>query len=653
VRAAEPASTEVRSSDPERALREALGAVHDVEVPEPRLCLSVARAASAIGDEELAARWALKVVDAGDDFTAWNSAGRLLAGLAALPPPRAAASLALLGTSTTEYLTPLLRLAARRRGIDLTVWEAPFNTYRQVVLDPQSPLYRRGFDLVLFAPDDTALSLPLFSDEPDAAVEAETAKWVDLWETIAERTRARIVQCNIALPPRSAFGHLGARLPGSRQTMAQRVNLRLGELAGDGVSLVDCDMLSALVGKDRWFDDRYRLVAKQSVSLPALPVLARHAAAVIAAELGLARKCVVVDLDNTLWGGEVGEVGIEGVVLGNGPEGEAYSAFQEHLLDLTKKGIVLAVCSKNDEDLARSMFEHHPDMRVRLDDVAAFAVSWEPKTDGLRSIAATLDLGLDAMVFVDDNPAERELVRSQLPDVEVVTLPDDPASFASTVADSLLFETRSYTSEDARRVDSYRGRAQSIDLERNATSLDDFYRDLAMHAVLAPFDELHLPRVAQLVGKTNQFNVTTRRHSLAALRDFMESPSIITMYARLEDRFTDHGLVGVLIAVPGGSVLEIDTWLMSCRVIGRTLEHAMLDELVRQAMRAGCTTVRGTYVPTERNSLVADLYERLAFRSVGTSAGTTSWELDVDECLTNEFIKVQSTDDPGDRDVTP
>jgi len=647
VRASEPERTgEALSSNEALALKEALHAVHDVELPEPKRCLDIARAAAAVGDDELATKWALRVVDAGDDYVSWNRAARLIANLAAPPPARAVASLALLGSGTTEYLTPLLRLAARRRGIDLEVWEAPFNTYQQVVLDPDSALYSREFDLVLFAPDDTALSLPLSSEQPDAAVKAETERWVGLWQTITERTRARIVQCNFALPPRGTFGHLGARLPGSRQTMAQRVNLRLGELAGDTVSLIDCDALAALVGKDRWFDDRYRLVAKQAVSLTALPLLARHATAVIAAELGLARKCVVVDLDNTIWGGEVGEVGVEGVVLGDGPEGEAYSAFQDHLLELTKKGIVLAVCSKNDEGLARSMFEHHPDMRLRLDDVAAFAVSWEPKTDGIRRLAESLDLGLDAMVFVDDNPAERELVRSQLPDVEVITLPDDPAYFARAVADSLLFETRSYTSEDARRVESYRGRAQSVELQRSATSLEDFYRDLDMHAVVAPFDELHLPRIAQLVGKTNQFNLTTRRHPPATLRAFMEDPSVVTMYARLEDRFTDHGLVAVLVAVPDGSVLEIDTWLMSCRVIGRTLEHTMLDQLVQQAMRAGCTKLRGRYLPTDRNGLVADLYRRLAFHPLEGLEASTSWELEVEERPTSEFITVRTTEDP-------
>ena len=620
--------------------------VHEAETPEPRRCLSLARAAATAGDDELALSWALRVVDAGDDYMAWNRAARLVAELGAPPPARASARLALLGSGTTQYLTPLLRLAARRRGVDLAVWEAPFNTYRQVVLDPDSHLYSGDFDLVLLAPDDSALTLPAFSEQPDAAVEAEAQRWVGLWETISDRSRTRIVQCNVALPPRTTFGHLGARLPGARQTMAQRLNLRLGELAGERAAIVDCDGLSALVGKDQWFDERYRLVAKQAVSLAALPVLARHAAAVVAADLGLARKCVVVDLDNTLWGGEVGEVGVNGVVLGHGPLGEAYSSFQEFLLELTKKGVIVAVCSKNDDALARSVFERHPDMRLRTDDVAAFAVSWEPKSDGIRSIAASLDLGLDALVFVDDNPAERELVRTQLPEVEVITLPEDPAYYARAVADSLLFETRSYTSEDARRSDSYRGRAQSIELEHRAASLEDFYRELDMHAVLEPFDELHLPRIAQLVGKTNQFNVTTRRHSPAALRAFMEDPSAVTMYARLRDRFTDHGLVAVLIAIPDGSTLEIDSWLMSCRVIGRTLERSMLDALVRAAIRNGCTTIRGTYLPTERNGLVVDLYPRLGFRPCAGSDESTSWALEVAERPANEFIDIQPTD-PG------
>jgi FkbH-like protein len=350
----------------------------------------------------------------------------------------------------------------------------------------------------------------------------------------------------------------------------------------------------------------------------------------------------VLDLDNTLWGGVVGEDGVAGIRLGGGPEGEAYVAFQERILELKRKGIVLAVASKNDDADARSVFEQHPEMRLSLDDIACFAANWDTKVDNIRWIAETLDLGVDSLVYADDNPAEREIVRQFLPEVDVLPLPPDPALYGRVLGGYLHFETASLSPEDAARAEHYRARAKVAERWLEVDDLAEFLRDLEMTARIGPFDEVRLPRIVQLIGKTNQFNLTTRRHSASKVGELMEAPGSIHLYLELRDRFADNGLVGVLIATREGEAMEIDTWLLSCRVIGRTAEHTMLEQLALRAEAQGCTLLRGTYEPTEKNGIVAGLYSTLGFELVADRDGTTTWEYDLAAkgIPANEFVAV-------------
>jgi FkbH-like protein len=298
------------------------------------------------------------------------------------------------------------------------------------------------------------------------------------------------------------------------------------------------------------------------------------------------------------------------------------------------------VCSKNNEADAREPFEKHPDMVLGTGDIAAFVANWRTKPENLRDIARILNIGLDALAFADDNPAEREIVRQMVPEIEVITLPADPAGYVRAVDDSLLFETASFTAEDAGRTRQYKARAETARLEASAESLEDFYESLGMEARIAPIDEMTLPRVVQLLGKTNQFNLTTRRHSMEAVRGFVADPECVHIGLALRDRFAEHGLVGVLIAFRRGETLDIDTWLMSCRVIGRTVENEMLAELCRRAAELGCSTLRGTYAPTAKNGMVSGLYAKFGFEQVGELDGTTSWSYDLAASgpITNRFI---------------
>jgi len=392
----------------------------------------------------------------------------------------------------------------------------------------------------------------------------------------------------------------------------------------------------------RWFDPRYWNLSKQAVSLEAVPLLARHTAAVIGADLGVSRKCLVLDLDNTLWGGVIAEDGLAGIRLGSGVDGEAFVAFQEYILQLKNKGVILTVCSKNNYADAIQPFEKHPEMRLKFRDIALFIANWESKPHNIRRIAQDLNIGLDALVFVDDNPTEREAIRRFVPDVEVLSLPEDPSYFVRALSNCLSFETSAYTPDDAKRGDQYRARAQLRELETSAGSIENFYRSLEMQAVVAPFDSFHLPRIAQLIGKTNQFNLTSRRHGIAQLEQFIKDPQCIHLYLRLRDRFADHGLVAVIIGKRQGAVLDIDTWLMSCRVIGRTVERTLMEQLCRKAIEMGGTTLHGTYVQTEKNVMAKDAYAKVGFNLVReTEEGVTwSYDLSVKGPIVNEFIQV-------------
>jgi FkbH-like protein len=602
------------------------------------LCLDLARAFEQVGEHAAALRWALAATDAGDDLAGWTAAAgvarRCLPRLPALPR---AARVAVLGSYTTSQFAALLPLAAARAGVAADVYECGYGQYRQEVLDSFSGLYRFQPDVVVLAVHAGEAHLPPLSSAPEQDVAAEVARWAGLWDLLEQRLGGvQVVQHTFAVPPEVALGHLATRTAGARSTTLAAVNTGLGRAAGDRVALVDCERLASDVGKRNWFDPRYWHRAKQAVSLNCVPLLARHTAAVVGAQLGVGRKCLVLDLDNTMWGGVVGEDGIAGIALGDGPTGEAFTAFQDYVLELKAKGVVLAVCSKNNEADAREVFERHPGMRVKLDDVAVFSASWEDKPTQIRKIAAALGVGLDSLVFVDDNPAEREAVRQLVGEVDVVGLPKEPHGYVRALAAYPFFESRALTAEDAARTDQYRARAQAAVLEANATSMEEFHRGLDMVATVVPLDELTLPRVAQLVGKTNQFNLTGRRRGETELAALAAEPGTAFLCVRLADRFTDHGLVAVVVAVQDGQALDVDTWLMSCRVIGRTLEDEVAGLLVAEAHRRGCAHVRGHYVPTTKNGLVSGLYERLGFvqlgqpqPAAGNEPAATSWLLDI------------------------
>lgn len=587
----------------------------DVEFPTPRELLARASVEARAGRPAQAVRFAQAACDTSEALVDWLAAAAVVRRwLPTLPPLARSARVAVIGSYTTTQLAALLPLAASRCGVALEMYEGGYGQYRQEVLDPRSGLAAFRPDVVVLAVHAGEIDLPDHSDQPEADVERELARWTSLWDLIRDRWSARVVQHTFALPVEAPLGHLSSRVPGSGVALRRRLNARMGEAAGTDVLLVDCDNLASSVGKRTWFDPRYWYRSKQAVSLDCVPLLARHTAAVIAASLGQSKKCLVLDLDNTLWGGVLGEDGIEGVRLGDGEVGEAYSAFQAYLKSLQARGVLLAVASKNNPNDAREMFLKRSDMRLTLEDFAVFSASWEDKATQVRHIATTLGLGLDSLVFVDDNPAEREAIRRMVPEVDVIRLPEHPSGYVRALVDYPWFEPAVLTVEDGLRTQQYRARAESAELRGASATLEDYLKSLQMVAVAEPMTEATQVRVAQLIGKTNQFNLTGRRRSLAEVAAVAQDPAHLILCVRLRDRFADHGVVGVMIgAETKDGVLDIDTWLLSCRVIGRTLEHEMLIAFARQAAARGCTVVRGIYLPSAKNALVADLFSTLGF----------------------------------------
>jgi FkbH-like protein len=336
---------------------------------------------------------------------------------------------------------------------------------------------------------------------------------------------------------------------------------------------------------------------------------------------------VALDLDNTLWGGIIGDDGLDGIELGELGDGEAYVAFQRWLKELSARGILLAVCSKNDEAKAREPFRKHPDMVLRETDLACFIANWNNKADNLRLLAKRLNIGLDSVVFLDDSPFERNLVREMLPEVCVPEMPEGPAEFVPYLESLNLFEAVQFSAEDRHRTELYRANLLREEDQARFTDVSEYLASLEMAAAFERFDEAHLPRIAQLVLRTNQFNLTTIRHSAAELAQFAEAPDCFPFYVTLADRFGDNGLVSVVIGKRAGDALEIVSWLMSCRVISRRLEEFVRDRLVEVARAAGFSRLLGRYVPTKKNEIVANHYEKLGFRRA--AADESAWELNV------------------------
>ena len=515
--------------------------------------------------------------------------------------------LALLGSSTLGHLIPALRVAGLRAGLWLDVYEGGYGQTHQELDDPRSGLHAFRPETVLFAIDAERLSA-------DTSLERLHEDLTALWRKARAAGMSVLQQTALPAPP-ELMGSNEHRLPGSRAAFLAQVNSALREWAdSENVDLVALDAAAARDGLAAWRDPVLWARSKQEVRPAAAPMYGELVVRVLAARLGRSRKCLVLDLDNTLWGGVIGDDGLSGIVLGQGSAlGEGFLAVQAYAKALSQRGIILAVCSKNDEANAWEPFDKHPEMILRRQDISCFVADWNDKAANIRLIAERLNIGLDSLVFLDDNPFERTRVREALPMVAVPEIPDEPALVPDVLAAAGYFEAVALTDEDRARTQQYVGNTKREALRGSASDLGAYLASLQMRLIWGRFDAANKQRIVQLINKTNQFNLTTRRYTEADYDAFANDPAIIGLHLRLIDRFGDNGLIAVVIAKAEGDAQLIDTWLMSCRVLGREVEQATLALLASQARARGARRLIGEYSPTAKNGMVRDLYPRLGF----------------------------------------
>ena len=432
-------------------------------------------------------------------------------------------------------------------------------------------------------------------------------------------------------PPEPLFGSLDRVVIGSLRSLIDEINRSLSASIGQTDDLLfDVAALAETVGSAEWFSPAQWNLAKLPFSSALVPLYADHAARLFGAIRGKNRRCLILDLDNTVWGGVIGDDGIDGIRIGQGdPVGEAFLNLQKMVLALRDRGIVIAASSKNEDETARLPFREHPEMLLREKHFAVFQANWKDKASNITAIAETLSLGLDSMVFFDDNPVERDLVRQSLPDVAVPELPEDPALYALALSAPGYFDTIAFSAEDRVRAAFYEGNARRAALKEDVVDIEAYLRSLQMEITFQPFDEVGRARIAQLINKSNQFNLTTRRYTAAEVAQMEQDPNCFTLQVRLLDKIGDNGMISVAICRSAGPrVWEIDTWLMSCRVLGRRVEETLLSEICHHAETAGVKEIIGVYVPTSRNALVRDHYQKLGFAKISADAsGTTKWKL--------------------------
>ncbi len=563
----------------------------------------------------------------------------LRAGLGEAPPEAGPPlRLALLGSATLGHLQASIRVAGLRRGLPITIHENAYGQYWQEIADPGAALHRFRPDAVLLALDGhhlaAGVSAAMTGTEAAHAHDDMLGRIIGCWRALRSAFGCQIIQ-QLPLPVHPPLlGENEQRLPGSRAGFLARITAELRARAdAEAVDLLALDRWVAADGLNAWHDVGLWHRAKQEIALPATPLYGDLVGRLLAARRGRSAKALVLDLDNTLWGGTVGDDGMAGLVLGQGSAlGEAFVAFQDYARELSRRGVILAVCSKNDAANALEPFEKHPEMLLRRGDIACFVANWRDKAANLRSIAAELKIGLDALVFVDDTPAERALVRRELPMVAVPELPDDPALYPRLLADAGYFEALALTAEDRARATQYQANHARQDLQATASDLPAYLRSLQMQLLWRRFDRVGLPRIVQLINKTNQFNLTTRRYTEADIVAIMADERAVGLQLRLLDRFGDNGVIAILIGrMTGADALLIECWLMSCRVLGRAVEQASIGLLAAQARLLGAKRLIGEYRPSAKNGIVREHYQSLGFTPRGTdAAGAVQAVLDLE-----------------------
>ena len=542
---------------------------------------------------------------------------------------------ALLGDTATQLLATAIKgeAASRQQAIDL--YEAEYNQVERQLLDPTSELYSFDADAIVIFQSTHKLGEhhSQLSAEAQASLADERLAFIASVCEAPALANKKIIYFNYPEIEDTVFGSYANKVTASLTYQVRRLNYELMNLSQQYPNLFICDIaaLQNKLGRDLMFASNVYVSTEMVLSVDALPYVSSRLMDIVCAIRGQFKKCLILDLDNTVWGGVIGDDGLEGIQLGHGLGiGKAFTEFQMWVKKLRQRGIIICVASKNNEDTAKEPFEKHPDMILKLDDIAVFQANWETKVDNIRTIQAILNIGFDSMVFLDDNPFERNIVRENIPGITVPELPEDPGEYLEYLYSQNLFETASYSQADKDRTKQYQVEAKRVSLAKTFTNEADFLRSLNMVSVVSGFTKFNTPRVAQLSQRSNQFNLRTVRYTEADIAALAADPDVVDLSFTLEDKFGDNGLIAVVIMKPlDAETLFVDTWFMSCRVLKRGMENFTLNTMVAQARSRGYKRIIGEYLPTPKNRMVEQHYPSLGFTPLDGSP-TAQYLLDVD-----------------------
>ena len=540
--------------------------------------------------------------------------------------------IAVLGDSATQLICTALKGMAKLEGIELDLYEAEYDQLKQEIIDTESPFYQFKPEFVLLFHSTQKLSKSFYKKELSKK-ETFANNWIDdiayFLDILNQQLNTNILFLNFVETDDAIFGNYGLKTRASFNYNVKSINYKLMEMSHlmKNLFVVDLNGLASKYGNNNIADPKIYITTDTIFSIEFIPQLAKLIMDVLLPFTGKFKKCVILDLDNTTWGGIIGDDGIENIQIGDLGIGKAFTEFQYWIKQLKERGIILAVCSKNTEHIAKEPFEKHPDMVLRLDDISVFVANWENKADNIRYIQSILNIGFDSMVFLDDNPFERNIVRENIPQICVPELPEDPAEYLPYLKSQALFETISFTHEDLERTKLYQEEANRTVLQHKFTNEEEFLQNLEMSCIVEPITKFTLPRVAQLSQRSNQFNLRTIRYSDEAIQAIMDSNNYFSLTFTLKDKYGDYGLISEIILENKNDTLFIETWIMSCRVLKRNVENFVLNNIVQIGRENGFSKIVGEYIPTAKNAMVADHYKNLGFEEDGNGF----WILEIKE----------------------
>ena len=564
-----------------------------------------------------------------------------------MPADLPAIKVALTGDTATQFLATAIRGTGAERGYQIDLFEAEYNQVERQFLDPSSELYQTDADFIVLFQSTHKLGEKhslLSPSQQESLAEERLAFVASVCENPMLASK-KIICLNYPEIEDTVFGSYATKVTSSFTYQVRKLNMGLMDLSQRYANLFICDIagLQNKLGRDMMFAPNVYVSTEMVLSIDALPYVASRVMDIICAIKGQFKKCLILDLDNTVWGGVIGDDGLEGIQLGHGLGiGKAFTEFQMWVKKLKQRGVIICVASKNNEETAKEPFEKHPDMVLKLEDIAVFQANWETKVDNIRTIQRILNIGFDSMVFLDDNPFERNIVRENIPGITVPELPQDPGEYLEYLYSQNLFETASYSQADKDRTKQYQVEAQRVSLQKTFSNEADFLKSLDMTSVVSGFNKFNTPRVAQLSQRSNQFNLRTVRYTEADIEALGQDPDVIDLSFTLEDKFGDNGLIAVIIMKKQDEeTLFIDTWFMSCRVLKRGMEDFTLNTMVEAAREKGYKRIVGEYLPTPKNKMVENHYPSLGFQKLeGTP--TAQYVLDVEQYQPREnYIKTK------------